>query len=138
MHPAIKKALCEATAKDENRAWLHKIRAYWGHYYHFHVRIACPEGSTNCEAQPPLPNDDGCGKELDATGWPWSNRSRNRRRRRRRRLPPSRRHPSRAITLDQLPAECRAVLASGNETPVVASKPAAPPTPAADQKPAPK
>ena len=67
VHPAIKKALCDATGKDENRAWLHKIRAYWGHHDHFHVRIACPGGSTNCEAQPPLPNDDGCGKEL--TNW---------------------------------------------------------------------
>ena len=65
VHPAIKKALCEATAKDADRTWLHKMQAYWGHYYHFHVRIACPEGSTNCEHQQPLPNNDGCGKELD-------------------------------------------------------------------------
>ncbi len=67
VHPAIKKALCEATAKDADRTWLHKMQAYWGHYYHFHVRIACPEGSTNCEHQQPLPNNDGCGKEL--TNW---------------------------------------------------------------------
>jgi hypothetical protein len=51
--------------------------------------------------------------------------------------------PKPGLTMDQLPAECRAVLASGNETPVVASTPAsaaAPqPTPAAatDKKPAP-
>src|SRR5438552_339866 len=67
VHPAIKKALCDATAKDADRTWLHKMQAYWGHYYHFHVRIACPEGSTNCEHQQPLPNNDGCGKEL--TNW---------------------------------------------------------------------
>ena len=70
VHPAIKKALCEAAAKDTDRAWLRKIRAYWGHYYHFHVRIACPEGSTNCEAQPPLPADDGCGAELKRLAGP--------------------------------------------------------------------
>ena len=52
MHPAIKKAVCEATANEKDRAWLTKIRPYWGHYYHFHIRIACPKGSTNCEAQP--------------------------------------------------------------------------------------
>ena len=64
VHPAIKKALCEAAAKDTEPAWTRKIRAYWGHHYHFHVRIACPEGSSNCEAQPALPADDGCGAEL--------------------------------------------------------------------------
>ena len=26
--------------------------AYWGHHYHFHIRIGCPDGSANCEAQP--------------------------------------------------------------------------------------
>src|SRR6185295_7298331 len=67
VHPAIKKALCEATAKDKDRAWLHKVRPIWGHYYHFHIRIACPNGSNNCEAQPEPRSDDGCGKEL--TDW---------------------------------------------------------------------
>jgi penicillin-insensitive murein endopeptidase len=137
VHPAIKKALCDATGKDENRAWLHKIRAYWGHHDHFHMRIACPGGSTNCEAQPPLPNDDGCGKEL--TNWLALVKPKPKPE-----TPPppavaaKPAPPKPGLTLDQLPAECRAVLASGNETPVVASKPAAPPTPAADQKPAPK
>ena len=26
------------------RAWLHKVRPFWGHQYHFHVRLACPAG----------------------------------------------------------------------------------------------
>jgi penicillin-insensitive murein endopeptidase len=116
VHPAIKKALCEATAADKDRAaWLSKVRPIWGHYYHFHVRIACPKGSTNCEAQPPPGSDDGCGKEL--TDWlalvkapPKPG-------------PPA--PPKPAITLDQLPAECRAVLASGgNPLPATAAKPA--------------
>jgi penicillin-insensitive murein DD-endopeptidase len=104
VHPAIKKALCEATAKDKDRAWLHKVRPIWGHYYHFHVRIACPKGSSNCEAQAEPPSDDGCGKEL--ADWihllqrPPSPPG-----------PPT--PPKPAITLDQLPAACKAVLASG-------------------------
>src|SRR5262249_19053469 len=49
VHPAIKKAVCEASTKDPRRAWLRKVRAYWGHDDHFHVRIACPNGSTNCK-----------------------------------------------------------------------------------------
>src|SRR5262249_51159580 len=66
VHPAIKKALCDAAGHDSDRAW-HKIRAYWGHDDHFHVRIACPAGSSGCQAQPPLPSDDGCGADL--TRW---------------------------------------------------------------------
>ncbi len=135
VHPAIKKALCEATANESDRGWLHKIRAYWGHYYHFHVRIACPKGSTNCEAQPPLPNDDGCGKDL--TNWLALVKPK----------PPSPKPPVVAapappkpgITLDQLPAECRAVLASGPDgeripaPAVAAAKVPAPAKPPADK-----
>jgi penicillin-insensitive murein DD-endopeptidase len=119
VHPAIKKALCEATAKDAERAWLHKVRAYWGHHYHFHVRIACPKGSGNCEAQPALPADDGCGQEL--TNWLALIKK-----------PPKPEPPAspgappaqkRGITLDQLPADCRTVLSSGTDAPAVASKP---------------
>lgn len=124
--------MCEATAKDAERAWLHKIRAYWGHYYHFHVRIACPDGSANCEHQPPLPSDDGCGKEL--TNWlalvkpkPKPDTP-----------PPTAAKPpptKPSLTLDQLPAECRSVLTGGTEIPVMASKPAVAPATATIKKP---
>jgi penicillin-insensitive murein endopeptidase len=61
VNPAIKKALCSAAA---DRAWLRKVRPWWGHHDHFHVRLACPADSPLCEAQPALPDGDGCG-ELD-------------------------------------------------------------------------
>ncbi|HXY90143.1 MAG TPA: penicillin-insensitive murein endopeptidase [Xanthobacteraceae bacterium] len=63
VNAAIKKALCREAGGD--RAWLDKVRAYWGHDYHMHVRIKCPAGSTECEKQAPVPAGDGCGKELD-------------------------------------------------------------------------
>jgi penicillin-insensitive murein endopeptidase len=63
VNAAIKKALCREAGAD--RTWLDKVRAYWGHDYHMHVRIHCPAGSTECEKQPPVPAGDGCGKELD-------------------------------------------------------------------------
>ncbi len=36
--PTIKKALCDFE-KGGNRAWLRKVRPWWGHHYHFHVRL---------------------------------------------------------------------------------------------------
>jgi penicillin-insensitive murein DD-endopeptidase len=63
VHPAIKKVLCEQAGKD--RAWLGKVRPWWNHYYHFHVRLNCPRGMEGCENQKPVTGDDGCGAELD-------------------------------------------------------------------------
>lgn len=63
VHPVIKKALCDAAGTD--RAWLEKIRPWWGHNYHFHVRLNCPAGSPGCIAQIASPSGDGCGQELD-------------------------------------------------------------------------
>jgi len=124
VHPAIKKALCDATAKDGDRGWLSKVRPIWGHHYHFHIRIACPKGSTNCEAQPAPADDDGCGAELkhwlDLIKTPPKPPPPG---------PPA--PPKPGITLDQLPAECRAVLAAGTTPPIVPPKPALAARPAA-------
>jgi penicillin-insensitive murein endopeptidase len=63
VNAAIKKALCREAGND--RAWLSKVRPYWQHDYHFHVRIKCPSDSPECKGQPPVPAGDGCGKDLD-------------------------------------------------------------------------
>ena len=64
VNAAIKKALCREAG--DSRAWLNKVRPYWGHDYHFHVRIKCPPGQADyCKPQDPVPAGDGCGKELD-------------------------------------------------------------------------
>lgn len=63
VNPAIKKALCRYNGPD--RSWLRKVRAYWGHDYHFHVRLSCPPDSPTCRPQDPVPSGDGCGKALD-------------------------------------------------------------------------
>ena len=31
-----------------DRGWLHKIRPWYGHHYHFHVRLNCPRGARGC------------------------------------------------------------------------------------------
>ena len=61
----VKLALCEgATGRDA--AWLRKVRPWWGHHDHFHVRLVCPQGARGCVAPPPIPPGDGC---KDAIWW---------------------------------------------------------------------
>ena len=45
-----------------NRRYLRKIRPWWGHHYHFHVRLACPRGKSGCVNQDPPPRGDGCAE----------------------------------------------------------------------------
>jgi penicillin-insensitive murein DD-endopeptidase len=63
VNAAIKKALCREAGNS--RGWLNKVRPYWGHDFHFHIRMRCPEGEATCKPQEPVPAGDGCGKELD-------------------------------------------------------------------------
>jgi penicillin-insensitive murein endopeptidase len=57
----IKKELCATVEGD--RGWLRKVRPWFGHDRHFHVRLECPEGSPECASQAPIPPGDGCGQE---------------------------------------------------------------------------
>ena len=105
VHPAIKKALCEGAAKlGGDRSWLGKVRPYWGHHYHFHVRIACPEGSAACRPQKPTSGEQGCEEEL--AYW-YRLMTRPKPKVVKPRVP---RKPRPPLTLARLPAECRQVL----------------------------
>jgi penicillin-insensitive murein endopeptidase len=65
VNAAIKKELCRVEAK-QSHAWMAKVRPWYGHHDHIHVRLRCPSDSPNCRAQPPVSGDDGCSaKELD-------------------------------------------------------------------------
>ena len=96
VHPAIKQALCTWASGD--RAWLAKVRPWYGHNYHFHVRLACPEGAEGCKDQDPVPAGDGCGADL--AWWlgpePWKPG------------PPEK--PKPPLEIADLPAACREVL----------------------------
>jgi penicillin-insensitive murein endopeptidase len=46
VHPIIKRELCaNEDADPAKRAWLRKVRPWYGHDDHVHVRLACPEGT---------------------------------------------------------------------------------------------
>lgn len=60
VNPVIKKQLCAQAGPQ--RAWLRKIRPWYGHADHFHARLACTAGDVDCESQVPLADGDGCDK----------------------------------------------------------------------------
>src|SRR5262249_36630219 len=95
----LKRALCGA---DGDHAWLHKVRPWWGHDDHFHVRLACPSEDTACVAQDPIPDGDGC-EELD---WWLSDSSKAERAAKRDD------YRGRVGARPALPADCDAVLAA--------------------------
>jgi penicillin-insensitive murein DD-endopeptidase len=96
VNAAIKKALCREAGKD--RDWLRKVRPWRGHNWHFHVRMRCPKGSTDCQGQPPVGDDEGCGADL---AWWFTPAARKP-------LPPA--GPQRQMRLSELPNACRQVL----------------------------
>jgi penicillin-insensitive murein endopeptidase len=99
VHPGIKKKLCDTVTGD--RSWLRKVRPFWGHDYHFHVRIGCQPGSPDCKRQEAVPAGEGCDKSLAwwFTEEPW-------------RPNPNPDAPKArdVMTMSSLPKACRAVL----------------------------
>jgi len=96
VNAAIKKEICKEAGSD--RAWLAKIRPWWGHAEHFHIRISCPADSPQCKPQPPPSPGDGCGHALDY----WFSEGVLHPK------PPT--GPKPGPTMAQLPAACRKVL----------------------------
>ncbi|MEO1139356.1 MAG: penicillin-insensitive murein endopeptidase [Pseudomonadota bacterium] len=100
--PGAKVRMCKEETGD--RSWLRKIRPWYGHHYHFHVRLKCPKGSSGCVDQAAPPPGDGCA---DAEQWvknilnpppPAPN------------APPPK--PRRELSMRDLPGQCVAVLQS--------------------------
>jgi penicillin-insensitive murein endopeptidase len=61
VNPAVKRALCRGDARG---SWLAKLRPWWGHADHFHVRLRCPATSPECTQQAPPAGGDGCDASL--------------------------------------------------------------------------
>ncbi|MEL6450333.1 MAG: penicillin-insensitive murein endopeptidase [Pseudomonadota bacterium] len=103
--PGAKVQMCNDEKGD--RAWLRKIRPWYGHHYHFHVRLTCPRGARGCVNQDPPPRGDGC-----ADAQKWVNDILN--------PPPPRPRdpnapapkPRRELRVSDLPSQCSGVLAS--------------------------
>ncbi len=61
VNPSVKRLLC---THQSGHDWLRKIRPWWRHDDHFHVRLKCPQHSKNCTGQEALPESDGCDASL--------------------------------------------------------------------------
>ncbi|MBF0297542.1 MAG: penicillin-insensitive murein endopeptidase [Oligoflexia bacterium] len=61
----IKKELCLKYYKNKDSNWLSKIRPWWGHEDHFHLRLQCPANDSSCIPQAPLSKQKGCDKSLE-------------------------------------------------------------------------
>ncbi|WP_200346105.1 penicillin-insensitive murein endopeptidase [Halochromatium glycolicum] len=92
VNPVIKRSLCRS---EGEAAWLRRLRPWWGHDAHMHVRLKCPSDSTECQQQAPVPPGSGCGSQLD---WWFSEEARS----------PSGSYSSRPKP--QPPATCRQIL----------------------------
>ncbi|MFC2966975.1 penicillin-insensitive murein endopeptidase [Acidimangrovimonas pyrenivorans] len=113
---AVKVEMCK-TAKPSDTSWLQKIRPWYGHASHFHIRLKCPPGATLCQTQRPTVaqlshGGNGCDKSLrwwvtdylEALKHPPKPKKNAKKR-------PHRKGP-REFTMADLPAQCANVLAS--------------------------
>ena len=96
VNAAIKRALCR---EAKGSAWLSKVRPYYGHDYHFHVRLYCPNGESACRGQDPVPPGDGCDSSL---AWWFTDEVLH--------PVPGPVKPRPGLTMAQLPRECEQVL----------------------------
>ena len=111
---AVKVEMCR-TARASDKAWLQKIRPLYGHNTHFHVRLKCPAGSSNCQTQTPSVAElskggDGCDESLTWWVTTYLDELKN---------PPKKTKPTgprkktpREFTMADLPRQCSAVLTS--------------------------
>ena len=95
VNAAIKRAMCRVAAGEP---WMRKVRPYYSHNYHFHVRLFCPRGAESCRDQDPTPTGDGCDASL---AWWFSDEVLHPK-------PSNKTWPP--MTMSALPSECRAVL----------------------------
>jgi penicillin-insensitive murein DD-endopeptidase len=101
VNPAIKRELCDAEPPGADRGWLAKVRPWYRHASHFHVRLNCPAGAAGCVAQDRVPPGDGCDASL---AWWFSDAALNPK-------PAPAAPPQPELMMADLPPACAAVLA---------------------------
>lgn len=102
VNPSLKRELCTRWgARQKLAPVLRRIRPWWGHEDHFHVRLKCPEGSMSCKVQEQAPEGAGCDPTLD---WWFSAEAIAEAAKKKSEMP--------STKLPELPEACRSVLES--------------------------
>ena len=101
VNAAIKKEMCRVEGQH-HYTWMEKVRPWYGHADHIHVRLKCPPDSPNCRHQEPVPVGDGCSaKDLDF--W-FADRILHPK------IEPRKGPPPKGLMLKDLPPACKTVL----------------------------
>jgi penicillin-insensitive murein endopeptidase len=113
--PPVKIEMCK-TATRKDKKWLQKVRPLYGHHYHFHVRLKCPDGSRLCQTQKPTvaelsKNGDGCDETLNWWVTDYLNPPKVAAPAKPAKPAPKKRG-ARDYTMDDLPKQCAKVLAA--------------------------
>ncbi len=121
--PAVDRIFVTAPAKiymckhaRGNKKWLQKIRPYWGHNHHFHVRLKCPKGSSACKTQKPTVSalsKGGTGCDATLNWWVTANLeiAKPTQKKKKKKKVATKKHPRQFVMAD-LPAQCTKVLKS--------------------------
>ncbi len=99
VNAVIKKEICRVERKS-GAGWMSKVRPWYWHHDHIHVRLKCPADSPNCKKQPEVPESDGC-EDKDLAFW-FSDKV----------LGPKKPvfRPAKPMTMADLPPACQSVL----------------------------
>ncbi|WP_068116201.1 penicillin-insensitive murein endopeptidase [Tropicimonas marinistellae] len=108
--PPVKIELCKSARRKDTK-WLQKIRPFYGHHYHFHVRLKCPKGARACRTQTPTVKEisnggNGCDASLN---W-WVTDMLNPPKVAKPAPPAPKKRSARDYTMADLPQQCSAVL----------------------------
>ena len=87
---------------DKHPSWMDKVRPWYGHHDHIHVRLKCPADSPNCRKQPAVPENAGCA-DKDLAFW-FSDKVLHLK------PAPTPAKPKSALTMADLPPACKTVL----------------------------
>lgn len=109
VNAAIKKEMCRVDSYRKSD-WMARVRPWYAHHDHIHVRLECPADSPSCRGQPEVTNelDNGCSdKALDH--W-FSDKVLKPQK------PTTPPKPPRPLTMADFPPACQTVLAAPERT----------------------
>jgi penicillin-insensitive murein endopeptidase len=105
VNAAIKKELCRVDANRKSD-WMAKVRPWYAHHDHIHVRLACPADSPSCRGQPSVTDEEDNGCSAKALDHWFSDKVLNPPK------PTTPPKPPRPLMMSDLPPACQTVLAA--------------------------